>query len=408
MDNSMLTALPSFSEIKDDVFSMNGEGGSGPDGFGDDKVEDFRPIALANFQFKIITKVLVDRLAKIAPKIISTQQRGFIKDRKIQDCICIASEAINLLDHKVFGGNLAIKLDIRKAFDTMDWCFLLDTLKAFGFCNKFCTWIKKDVLSRGIMKLVNEGKLNSISGPASSKSPSHVLYADDILIFCKGIKRELLTLKHLVNEYAYVSGYHINANKWKPKKTRLQPMVDKILAKLAKWKGSSLSIMGRVELVKSVIQSMLLYSFHIYKWPTQLLKNVDRKIRNFIWSGDTEVKKLEWARFYKNRFGCNRSTPTRYFKSSIWPGIKDHWHLVFNNSIWLVGERLNINFWKDNWLGDPLVELLDILPHLHSSFHAKVADFIHNSKWIIPDTLATRHPMINRKIASNIVSEGIN
>ncbi|XP_019432659.1 PREDICTED: uncharacterized protein LOC109339643 [Lupinus angustifolius] len=254
-----------------------------------------------------------------------------------------------------------------------------------------------------------------------------------------------LSLKHLVNEYASASGQHINANKCKfystnasprklanlktylgfsdgslpfsylgvpitigkPKKTHLQPIADKILAKLAKWKGTSLSIMSRVELMKSVIQSMLMYSFHIYKWPTQLLKNVDRKIRNFIWSGDTEVKKLEWARFYKNRFGCNRSTPTRYFKSSIWPGIKDHWHLVFNNSIWLVGERLNINFWKDNWLGDPLVELLDIPPHLHSSLHAKVDDFIHNSNWIIPDTLAIRHPMISKKIASTIVSEGM-
>ncbi|KAF1884384.1 hypothetical protein Lal_00014352 [Lupinus albus] len=48
----------------------------------------------------------------------------------------LASEAINLLDHKTFGGNMAIKLDIKKTFDIIDWVFLLNTLNAFGFnCN---------------------------------------------------------------------------------------------------------------------------------------------------------------------------------------------------------------------------------------------------------------------------------
>ncbi|XP_019420673.1 PREDICTED: uncharacterized protein LOC109330855 [Lupinus angustifolius] len=107
-----------------------------------DKIEDYMPIALANFQFKIITKVLADRLATISPKIISQQQRGFIKDRKIQDCICLASEAINLLERKTFSGNMAIKLYLKKAFDTMDWDFLLNTLQEFGFNPQFITWIK--------------------------------------------------------------------------------------------------------------------------------------------------------------------------------------------------------------------------------------------------------------------------
>lgn len=87
---------------------------------GADRIEDFRPIALANFQFKKITKVSDDRLASIAPKIISSQQRRFIKGRHIQEYICVASEAVNLLDYKSFGGSLAMKLDIKKAFDTLD------------------------------------------------------------------------------------------------------------------------------------------------------------------------------------------------------------------------------------------------------------------------------------------------
>ncbi|XP_019430010.1 PREDICTED: uncharacterized protein LOC109337489 [Lupinus angustifolius] len=121
-ENNDLTRIPSNEEISEVVFALNSERAPSPDGFGGcvDIVEEFRPITLTTIQFKIITKVLADRLALIVPRIISKQQRGFIKDRRIQDCICLASEAINLLDYKTFGGNLAIKFDIIKAFDTID------------------------------------------------------------------------------------------------------------------------------------------------------------------------------------------------------------------------------------------------------------------------------------------------
>lgn len=83
---------------------------------GADMIKSYRPIALANFQFKVITKIL----ATIAPKIISEQRRGFIRERQITDCICVASEAVNMLDYKTFGGNLELKFDIKKVFDTID------------------------------------------------------------------------------------------------------------------------------------------------------------------------------------------------------------------------------------------------------------------------------------------------
>lgn len=128
-----------------------------------DRIEDYRPIALANFQFTIITKVLADRLAKIAPKIISEDQRGFIKDRRIYECICLASEAINLLEHKTFGGNVAMKFDIRKTFDTIDWRFLLKVLSTFGFDKKFCDWISTILHSAKLSFSVNGKPVGFIS-----------------------------------------------------------------------------------------------------------------------------------------------------------------------------------------------------------------------------------------------------
>ncbi|XP_019455110.1 PREDICTED: uncharacterized protein LOC109356233 [Lupinus angustifolius] len=242
--NIMLSSIPLNEEIISVVFAMNGEGAPGPDG-----------------------------LALIAPKIISNQQRSFIKDRHIQDCICIASEAINLLDHKTFGGNLALKLDIKKAFDTIDWRFLLDTLKAFGFSNSFINWVgvilnsaklsisvnghlvgffsckigvrqgdplspllfclAEDVISRGLTKLLESGKISSISGPRII-TPSHVLYADDILIFCRGIKRELSAIKDLFIDYAKISGQCLNLSKCKFYSTQANA---KKITNLTNWLG---------------------------------------------------------------------------------------------------------------------------------------------------------------------------
>jgi hypothetical protein len=78
----------------------------------------------------------------------------------------------------------------------------------------------------------------------------------------------------------------------KPRAIQFQAMADRIKVKLATWKGSLLSIMGRVQLVRSVIHGMLVYSFHVYWWPNNMLKNRDAWICNFVWSGDINTKKI--------------------------------------------------------------------------------------------------------------------
>lgn len=337
---------------------------------GADKLDNYRPIALANFKFKIICKVLADRLAAIAPKVVSGNQRGFIKGRHIQDCVCITSEIINLLEKRSFGGNIALKIDMKKAFNTLDWNFLIHVLQAFGFNATFCKWMRvilhsaklsfsvnghavghfpckrgvrqgdllspllfclaEDMLSRGISKLVCNYQLFPMSGPRGWQIPSHAFYADDIMIFCRASKQNLLHLMALFKAYGEASSQIISPAKCKfypsgitprrlgilanilgfsvgqhpfsylgvpifkcrPKKQHLQPIADIIKTKLASWKGSMLSIMGRVQLIKSVIQGMLLYSFHVYAWPDLLIKSVDSWIRNFIWFGDTSTKKI--------------------------------------------------------------------------------------------------------------------
>ena len=199
----------------------------------------------------------------------------------------------------------------------------------------FC--IAEDVLSRNISKLVEQGKLNLIKGTGNVQLPSHSLYADDIMIFCKGKLSSINALIDLFNSYALASCQFINPSKstvfygsisnarleqitnligfnkaslpvsylglpifkGKPKKSHLQPIADKIKSMLSAWKASLLSIAGRVTLVKSVIQGMMMHTIYLYSWPNSLLKEVEAWIRNFIWSGDISKRKLVTVSWWK-------------------------------------------------------------------------------------------------------------
>jgi len=557
--NKLLTLLPSIDEIHNAVFSMNKDSAPGPDGFGAfffqtywsiikedvcnevlefftnnwimpsfnsntvvlipkvpnvDSIGQYRPIAMANFKFKILSKILVDRLAQVLPEIISKEQRGFIKGRQIKEGICLTSKAINLLHNKSFGGNLAIKIDITKAFDTIDWNFLLKVLKAFGFNDIFCKWIHtilqsaklsisingkqegyfsckrgvrqgdplspllfcitEEVLSRGLTKLVNEGKLKLIKGTRTAPIPSHILYADDVMLFCKGTAANMQTLSQFFQRYANASGQIINPQKstifsgsisndrlthiaenfgfnigtlpfiylgvpifkGKPKSCYFQPIVDKIKVKLASWKASLLTFAGRIQLVKSVVHNMLIYSITIYSWPTSLIKELERYMRNFIWSGDLHNKKLvtvawkticipidegglgirslsklneaanlklcwdlmhsdnQWAHFLRSRVLRNNTFIGYHIFSSIWSGIKTQAYHVLNNSTWLIGDGHRINFWNHDWCGTPLVDLFQIPQSLHHNLLSTVNDYIINSQWHVPLELQIAYPSL--------------
>ncbi|KAL6132643.1 hypothetical protein ACLB2K_064883 [Fragaria x ananassa] len=125
--------------------------------------KEYRPIALSNFVFKIIPKILSLRLASIASRIISPQQHAFVPGRHIADYIIIISECINLLDSKCHGGNVVIKMDITKAFDTLLWDFILHVLEAFGFHPTFVSWVRAILHSTKLCLLVNKRAVRYIS-----------------------------------------------------------------------------------------------------------------------------------------------------------------------------------------------------------------------------------------------------
>ena len=98
---------------------------------------------------------MVDLLSTIVPRIISNNQFDFIKGRKIQECIDLASEGYNALG-KSNEGSIAIKINIKKAFDTLDRDFILEVLRCFCFSDEFRSKIKLIFYSTHISVLYND------------------------------------------------------------------------------------------------------------------------------------------------------------------------------------------------------------------------------------------------------------
>ncbi|KAI5349670.1 hypothetical protein L3X38_002559 [Prunus dulcis] len=99
----------------------------------------YRPISLCNVSYKIITKILVNRLRPILSKCISKNQGAFAPGRSIFDNILIAHELFHDFKRKKGArGAMAIKLDLEKAYDLLDWGYIRGCLAQFGFCNAWC------------------------------------------------------------------------------------------------------------------------------------------------------------------------------------------------------------------------------------------------------------------------------
>ncbi|KAK9943242.1 hypothetical protein M0R45_008856 [Rubus argutus] len=438
---------------------------------------------------------MADRLALVASRIISPNQS---EGRSITDPI----KCIHLLDRKCKHGNIAIKFDIRKAFDTLDLCFLLRVVTSFGFAPSFVNGIDsilrsaylsvnvnaqsygyftcsrgvrqgdplspllfclaEEVLSRGLSLLVNNSKLKRIAALRTTSPPTHVLFADDVMVFIQGNARYLRVLMRFMEEYACNSSQEVNKDKsflflgkftvpWqhniqsilgikvgtlpftylgvpifrgRPKSVYFLTIIDNVRSKLSAWKGLQLSQAGRLQLIASVIQSHLIYSFQVYAWPKSSIQKMQRWVRNFFWNGDqfkngsaliswfnccapkdqgglglknlaalnsALLLKRSWevasgltcsASFLRDRFIVTGLQPVSYYKkSSVWLGIKALWPKLLLNIRWLVGSGNSISFWKDNWLGEAIVSSCNIDPMYWGCLNDKVCSFIHNGSW---------------------------
>ncbi|XP_058734104.1 uncharacterized protein LOC131605811 [Vicia villosa] len=117
-------------------------------------LSEFRPICLVGCLYKIIAKVLANRLKRVVDKLISKTQTAFIPGRHIQDGMVVLNEVVDFAKRNK-RSCLVLKVDFEKAYDNVNWSFLLYMLSRFGFGEKWLRWMKACICSSSMSVLVN-------------------------------------------------------------------------------------------------------------------------------------------------------------------------------------------------------------------------------------------------------------
>ena len=216
---------------------------------GAEDISDFRPISMVGCVYKVIAKILSRRLKEVTPDLIGPTQTAFVCGRQILDGALIANELVNWLrKHKKEG--ILLKLDFRKAYDTMDLVSMDTVMKVMGFADKWRMWIKAcvstahisilvngepckpfkmgrglrqgdpispflfvlmaEVLNKLLSKATAEGLFHGIHAGSSNVSVTHLQFVDDTLIFCEPKVEHLRNIKWVLYIFRKFSGLAVN------------------------------------------------------------------------------------------------------------------------------------------------------------------------------------------------------
>lgn len=108
------------------------------------KIDQFRPFSICNVAYMVISKILAGRLRGMLPRLISPFQTAFFRGRSIQENAILGQEVIHSMKLKRgLKGWVALKLDMEKAYDKMEWPFILKVLWCFGFNEVWVGWIEQ-------------------------------------------------------------------------------------------------------------------------------------------------------------------------------------------------------------------------------------------------------------------------
>ncbi|GJX72023.1 RNA-directed DNA polymerase, eukaryota [Tanacetum coccineum] len=122
-------------------------------------VKDFHPISLIGCQYKIVGKILANRLSRVIGRLVSKEQSAFICGRQILDGPMILSEVIEWCNQKKKKA-MIFKVDFEKAYDSVRWDFLDMIMLRFGFGDTWRDWIKGCLISSSASILVNGSPTN--------------------------------------------------------------------------------------------------------------------------------------------------------------------------------------------------------------------------------------------------------
>ena len=219
------------------------------------KIKDLRPTGLCNVVYKLCFKVIANRLKLVLPDIISDNQSAFVPGRLITDNVLIAYELSHVLLNKKRGGEgiEAMKADMSKAYDRVEWDFLRAMLLKLGFGTRWidlvmnCVTIVRYqikitgelteqftptrglrqgdpsspylfvICAEGLSALLHDakasGRIGGVKICPTAPMVSHLLFADNSVLLLKAKREEAEALRDILDLYESCSGQCINLDK---------------------------------------------------------------------------------------------------------------------------------------------------------------------------------------------------
>ncbi|KAL0448794.1 UNVERIFIED_CONTAM: hypothetical protein Slati_1435800 [Sesamum latifolium] len=386
---------------------------------------DFRPISLCNVTNKILSKLLYRRISQALPELISPSQSGFVPGRLISDNILLAQEMIHHLDLRYKNSNLVIKLDMSKAYDRVSWAFLLIVMQKMGFPTRFLTLIKHaikncwftfwltekpgffkstqglrqgdpispalfilaaEALSKRVGFLVFDAPGYMYYQTQCAIKPSHLSYADDVIIFTNCKEAGLARLIQFLRGYENMSGQKIN------------------YAKSAFIPGRKASLIAqRIKAITGFTMKALPITYlgaplykeqrkiHWTKWYNVCFPIEEgglgiRNLRDMVTAFSyklwwrVRLNNSLWSRFTISKY-CQEYSPSisKLFAtdSSIWKrmcGIRTD---AQSNIFWSLGDG-TISFWHDWWLPEGHSGELGSTTAYHREDHGRPINTYHS------------------------------
>ncbi|XP_074291071.1 uncharacterized protein LOC141617832 [Silene latifolia] len=447
-------------------------------------VLEFRPVACCNIIYKAITKVMCNRLNKVLPDIINESQGGFVKNRNIVENVLICQDLVRMYNRKVASPRCMIKIDLKKAYDSVEWNFLSQMLYALKFPKGFINLVMVCVTSLTYSLSVNgstfgffPGKrglrqgdplspllftvcmkyLSRILGVLAKQDEfrfhplcghtrlNHLLFADDLLLFCKGNEASIMWMLRGFSTFSSASGLTLNKSKSdiffngvlagtiaiilqvsgfhhgvlpfrylgvpisSKKLTKIEGMklIDKILARIRGWGARHLSYSGRLVLVQSVLSTLHSCRATIFVIPSNILNRINSLCRNYLWGGEANYKRapnVKWVSccLPKEEGGLGLKDAKVWNKALIgkyawWLATKkDHLWVRWVSHVYMKGIE-----WSDYTAPSDSSWTWKKITHTMQAFkHAYVGN-----KWLDPDRpytpqsgydwLRTKHPHVN-------------
>ncbi|KAL0281750.1 UNVERIFIED_CONTAM: hypothetical protein Sradi_7290800 [Sesamum radiatum] len=273
------------------------------------RVSEFRPIACCNVLYKAISKILVRRMQQVLHSLVDFSQNAFVPGRSIADNILLAQELLSGYNQTRLPKRCTIKIDIQKAYDSVRWDFLLETLHLFKFPLQFISWIEQcvttaafsialngDVPSVRRLKEVFE-EFAALSGLQINPGKSTVILSRAVqqerqdILNTLGFQEGCLPIKYL--------GVPLTASRLTVEDC--QPILNKITSRLAGWTHLNLSLAGRAQLLKSVLGSLHMYWASVFLLPKSIIRGIEQLMRSFLWKGNSGsgLAKVSWAQICK-------------------------------------------------------------------------------------------------------------